>query len=133
MLPPVLTSSNRKIFVSATSKILVCRRGPVQKRLRNFDVLIPKQFVFRSGHSITNHLMRLVESIPDANCRGEQTIRYFFDMENAFLSVWHNEHFHKLREIQLPDLHLIVNQMPAIWQRGYLLRENRQLCLLRKR
>ncbi|GBP70815.1 RNA-directed DNA polymerase from mobile element jockey [Eumeta japonica] len=66
--------------------------------------LIPRQeqYRFRSGHSTTLLLIRLLHHLAsERNCE-QYTVAVLLDMEKAFERVWHDGRIHKLLDTALP-------------------------------
>lgn len=107
-------------------KRLVKRR--ILEHLAKFEVMIPEQFGFHSGHSTMNQLKRAMKYVAESGCEGLKTAAIFLDIEQTFYRVWDEGVLYKLNEVQLPDCYvrLIVSFLEED-----LLRENRRLCLFR--
>jgi len=69
-------------------------------------ILIDQQFGFRSKHSTTQQLMRIVEFITIRFNENKSTGMVLLDIEKAFDSVWHDALLHKLMVAGVPT-HLV--------------------------
>lgn len=76
------------------------------KFLNSKKVLINQQFGFRSGHSTTKQLIRLLEQISFDFNNDLSTGMVCLDVEKAFDSVWHNGLIFKMSEIGFP-IHIL--------------------------
>jgi len=72
----------------------------------NHKILIDQQFGFRSNHSTTQQLMRIVEFITIRFNESKSTGMVLLDIEKAFDSVWHDALLHKLMVAGVPT-HLV--------------------------
>ncbi|KAA5549930.1 reverse transcriptase family protein, partial [Pseudomonas aeruginosa] len=66
----------------------------------------PEQFGFRSGHSTTLQLTRVLHHLADRRNSGQYTVAVLLDIEKAFDRVWHEGLVHKLRDAGLPHAHV---------------------------
>lgn len=72
------------------------------QHLDDENVLQNEQFGFRTSHSTTHALTRIVELITKGFNRKETTIGVFLDTEKAFDKVWHTGLLYKLIQIKTP-------------------------------
>ncbi|GBP10221.1 RNA-directed DNA polymerase from mobile element jockey [Eumeta japonica] len=71
-------------------------------KLRLFLTLRQKEYGFRSGHSKTLQLIRVLHHLAfESNCE-RYTVAVLLDMEKAFDRVWHDGLIHKLLDTSLP-------------------------------
>lgn len=94
-------------LLPATTKCfepLVLRR--VRDDIERFNILIPEQFGFRSGHSFIHQLMRAVECIAEAWCSGNKTAAVFLDIEKALDRVSYEGLLFKLKESLFPNCYI---------------------------
>ena len=78
----------------------------VLERLQYFEsqnkIFIPQQFGFRSKHSTTQQIVRLMETISLRFNQDKSTAACLLDCEKAFDSCWHDGLLHKLLKLQYP-------------------------------
>ncbi|GBP89928.1 RNA-directed DNA polymerase from mobile element jockey [Eumeta japonica] len=97
---PRLATSQRPItLLSHIAKLF--ERIALRRLLRH---LIPRQeqFGFRSGHSTTLQLARVLHHMAAEHNRGRRTVGVFLDIEKAFDRVWHPGLVFKLLNTQIP-------------------------------
>jgi hypothetical protein len=70
------------------------------------DKIINEQFGFRSQHSTSLQITRIIEHIAHKLNLNQSTGMFLLDIEKAFDSVWHNGLIHKLISFGIP-LHLV--------------------------
>lgn len=78
--------------IAITTRLRLC----INTKLR------PEQFAFRSEHSTTNQLMKLVDYLTNTMNRGEKTTAVLLDLEKAFDKVWHIGLLYKLLKLDTP-------------------------------
>ncbi|GBP33481.1 RNA-directed DNA polymerase from mobile element jockey [Eumeta japonica] len=72
-------------------------------KLRLFLTARQEQYGFRSRHSTTLHLIRVLHHLASKrNCK-RYTVAVLLDMEKAFDRVWHDGLIHKLLDTSLPS------------------------------
>ncbi|KAA5619146.1 reverse transcriptase family protein, partial [Pseudomonas aeruginosa] len=76
------------------------------RRISPYILLRPEQFGFRSGHSTTLQLTRVLHHLADRRNSGQYTVAVLLDIEKAFDRVWHEGLVHKLRDAGLPHAHV---------------------------
>ena len=97
--PPSQTTSYRPIsLLSAIMKL--CER--LRKHLEDNGFFSKYQSGFRKSKSTNDHLFRLSQTIMESFNRGEHVIAAFLDVEKAFDNVWHNGHWYKIYQLDLP-------------------------------
>ncbi|GBP47638.1 RNA-directed DNA polymerase from mobile element jockey [Eumeta japonica] len=97
---PRLATSQRPItLLSHIAKLF--ERIALRRLLRH---LTPRQeqFGFRSGHSTTLQLARVLHHMAAEHNRGRRTVGVFLDIEKAFDRVWHPGLVFKLLNTQIP-------------------------------
>ncbi|GBP30483.1 RNA-directed DNA polymerase from mobile element jockey [Eumeta japonica] len=67
-----------------------------------------EQYGFRSGHSTTLQLIRVLHHLASEGNYGRYTGTVLLDMEKAFDRVWHDVLIHKLLDNPLPPVLIIV-------------------------
>lgn len=72
------------------------------QHLDDQHVIQDEQFGFRTSHSTTHALTRIVELITKGFNRKETTVGVFLDTEKAFDKVWHSGLLYKLIQIKTP-------------------------------
>jgi hypothetical protein len=76
---------------SSISKIL---ERIILRRLNTFisghNILSNHQFGFKTAHSTSHQLNRVVSHVENRRAQGESTGMLFLDVERAFNSVWHD-------------------------------------------
>lgn len=112
---PKLVGNLRLIsFLPHVSKVF--ERIPERRlcdHIRNRDILIPKQFGFREGHSSIHQLMWLAEFVTRAKCDGKQTLACFLDVEQAFDSDCYSNEEHSPTALltftyRKPNVHILA-------------------------
>ncbi|CAI6345283.1 unnamed protein product [Macrosiphum euphorbiae] len=71
-------------------------------RLKKYIEPRPEQHAFRTGHSTTLQLTKLIDDLSVSQGRKQRTAALFLDMEKAFDRVWHNGLIHKLLGTRTP-------------------------------
>jgi len=66
------------------------------------DHIRPEQFGFRSNHSTTTRLVKIVDEISINLNKRSKPATAFLDIEKAFDKVWHQGLIYKLIQFQLP-------------------------------
>lgn len=99
-----LASSYRPIsLLSCVSKIfekLLLER--MNRHIFENNIYIEEQFGFRSGHSTTQQLQRVIQHIKKGRSQKKTTIMALLDIEKAFDSVWHDGLIYKLHFLNFP-------------------------------
>jgi hypothetical protein len=96
------------------------------KYVHNFllkNILITKfQSGFRSGHSIVNQLISILNDFEKAIDDGKEIIIIFCDISKAFDRVWHKGLLYKLKSIGIDDT--VLN-----WFESYLSNRRQQVVI----
>jgi hypothetical protein len=96
------------------------------KYVHNFllkNILITKfQSGFRSGHSIVNQLISILNDFEKAIDDGKEIIIIFSDISKAFDRVWHKGLLYKLKSIGIDDT--VLN-----WFESYLSNRRQQVVI----
>ncbi|GBP24039.1 RNA-directed DNA polymerase from mobile element jockey [Eumeta japonica] len=97
--PQLATSQRPIMLLSHIAKLL--ERIALRRLLRH---LTPRQeqFGFRSGHSTTLQLARVLHHMATEHNWGRRTVGVFLDIEKAFDRVWHPGLVFKLLNTQIP-------------------------------
>lgn len=74
------------------------------------NIIIKQQFGFRSQHSTTQQLMRIIEFVTLRFNDNKSTGMVMLDIEKAFDSVWHDALVHKLAQYHFPTFILKIVQ-----------------------
>lgn len=80
-------------------KIILSR---LSEQAENNNVLKDEQFGFRSEHSTTHQIKRIVNTIKNNKMRRKSTGIVFLDIEKAFDTIWHNGLVFKLNKFGFP-------------------------------
>ena len=99
--PPHLPSSYRPIcLLNTLSKVAERVILDILNKTVDKKRLIPaRQFGFRSGHSTTHALCRVVQDILQGYNKKECTVLLLLDIEKAYDTVWHNGLIYKLNQV----------------------------------
>lgn len=111
-ITPVLKSmKDPKCAVNYRPISLLSSLGKIFERLINLrltkfihenEIVNPKQFGFREGHSTTHQIKRLLNIISDNKTQRKTTGMVLLDIEKAFDSVWHDGLIFKLHSAGIP-------------------------------
>jgi hypothetical protein len=78
--------------------------------LSSNKILINQQFGFRSGHSTSHQILRIIEEISMDFNRDISTGMVCLDVEKAFDSVWHDGLIFKMSQLKFPNYLLKIVQ-----------------------
>lgn len=109
--PISLLSCISKIF----EKLLLNR---LEDHIFDNNIYMDEQFGFRSGHSTTQQLQRVVNHIRTSRDNRQTTVMALLDIEKAFDSVWHQGLILKLSNFRFP-IYLIKILMAYLSNRSY--------------
>ena len=117
---PSQASNYRPIsLLSCISKIfekLILNR--LENHIFDSNIYIEEQFGFRSGHSTTQQLERVITHIKTGLRTKKTTIMALLDIEKAFDSVWHDGLIHKISQFGFP-IYLTKTLMSYLNHRTY--------------
>ena len=81
------------------------------------NLLIKQQSGFRRGRRTSDNLVFLSQKITESFSRGKKVLAFFFDIQAAFDTVWHNGLVYKLIQMGIPVylVYWIVNFLADRW------------------
>jgi retron-type reverse transcriptase len=88
------------------------------------NLIISQQFGFRSKHSTTHQILRLVEEISFDFNKDLTTGMILFDIEKAFDSIWHDGLIHKMIKCNFPT-YLIKIILSFLSKRNFFVNVNK--------
>lgn len=105
--PDIATSYRPITLLSCLGKIFERMiLTQVLEFLSTNEILINQQFGFRSGHSTSKQIIRIIEEICFDFNRDRTTGMVFLDVEKAFDSIWHDGLIFKMAQLNFP-IHLL--------------------------
>lgn len=103
-----------------TEKIILRRLDKIEQK----EKIIPNcQFGFRSGHSTTHQVVRIITDIKTNLNQNQNTVLMLLDMQKAFDKVWIDGLIYKLLKVQIPP-HLCKLILSYLTQREFRVRLN---------
>lgn len=101
----------------------------LNKFLNDNQLMLPEQFGFRSQHSTTHQLLRVVETLSEGKQKHESVAILLLDVSKAFDKVWHTGLIYKLScmSVPVPLIQLLSNYLSG---RFFMVRVKDQLSSL---